>query len=59
MIILSAAAFAIRPTTNSMKVYSAGQMIFVCDTILPIKHTVDWELICERINDSLKNKRYA
>ena len=27
------------------KGYSTGQLIFGCDTIPPIKHSVDWELI--------------
>ena len=46
--ILSAAAFVIFSTTNSMKVYNPGQLIFGRDLILPIKHTVYWELICQQ-----------
>ena len=42
--ILAAAEFAIFSTTNRLECYSSGQLIFVCDMILPIKHTVDWEL---------------
>ena len=42
--ILSASAFEINSTTNRQRVYSPGQLIFVCDIILPIKHTVDWEV---------------
>ena len=41
--ILSAAA--IPSTTNSLKGYSTGQLLFVRDIILPKKHTMDWELI--------------
>ena len=40
--ILAAAAFAISPETNRIKVYSTGKLIFGCDMILPIKHMVDW-----------------
>ena len=43
--ILSAAAFEIHSTTNRIKRYSTGQLVFFRDMILPIKHTVDWELI--------------
>ena len=30
------------------KGYSPGQLIFGRDMILPIKYTVDWELICQQ-----------
>ena len=43
--ILAAAAFVVLSKTNRKNVYSLGQLIFVHDTILPIKHRVDWELI--------------
>ena len=43
--ILSAAAFSILSTKNGLKVYSPGKSVFGRDMILPIKHTVDWELI--------------
>ena len=43
--ILSAAAFAIFSTTNNQKVYSLGQLIFGRDMIIPIKYTVDCDLI--------------
>ena len=46
--ILSAASFAILSTTNRQRVYSMGQLIFGLEMILLIKHTVDWELICQR-----------
>ena len=46
--ILYAAASAILSTTNRKKVYSPGELIFGRDMILPIKHTVDWELIRQR-----------
>ena len=42
---LTAAEFAIHSTTNRLKGYSLGQLVFGCDMIIPIKHTVDWELI--------------
>ena len=45
MEILAAAAFEICSTTNRQKGYSLGQLIFVRDMIIPIKHRVDWELI--------------
>ena len=31
-----------------MKGYSPGQLVFSRDMIIPIKHTVDWELILHR-----------
>ena len=43
--ILSASAFAITSTTNRLKGYSPGQLIFDLDMILPVKHTVNWSLI--------------
>ena len=43
--ILDASAFAIPSTTNRQKIYSPGELIFGCDMILPIEHTVDFELI--------------
>ena len=46
--ILAESAFAIFSTTNGKKGYSTGQLIFGRDMILPIKHTVDWELINQR-----------
>ena len=46
--ILAAAAFAILSTTRRQQGYSPGQLIFGRDTILPIKYTVDWELIFQR-----------
>ena len=44
----AAAAFAILSTTNMLKVFSLGQLVFFCDMILPIKHEVDLELIHKR-----------
>ena len=55
MVILSAEAFAIFPTTNRQNVYSPGQLVFGRDMILPIKHRVDWELISQK-NQSQINK---
>ena len=46
--ILAAAEFEIFSTTNAKKCYSPVQLIFGCDMILPIKHRVDWELICQQ-----------
>ena len=46
--ILSAAAFAILSTTNRLKCYIQGQLVFDRDMILLIKHKVDWELICQK-----------
>ena len=43
--IIAAAEFAILSTTNRLKVYSQGKLVFGGDIILPIKHEVDWELI--------------
>ena len=40
--ILDVSVFAICSTTNSLKGYSPGQLIFVHDMILPIKHRTDW-----------------
>ena len=41
--ILSAAAFVIISTTDRLKAYIPGQLIFGRDIILPIKRTMDWE----------------
>ena len=43
--ILDASEFAITSTTKKLNSYSTGQFIFGRDMILPIKHTVGWELI--------------
>ena len=43
--ILDEAAFSIFSTKNRLKSYSLGQLVFVCDMILPIKHTMHWESI--------------
>ena len=43
--ILSAEAFSILSTKNGLKVYIPGKLVFGRDMIIPIKHTVDWELI--------------
>ena len=47
-VILDVADFAIFSTKNRIEGYILGQLIFVCDMILPIKHTVDWELIHQK-----------
>ena len=38
--ILYSAAFLISSTTNNLRVYSPGQLVFGRDMILPIKHAV-------------------
>ena len=53
--ILAAAAFEILSATNRLKVYSAGQLVFGRDMIIPIKHMMDWELIRQR-NQTQINK---
>ena len=45
LVILAAAALSIIYTTNGLKVYTWGKLSFGRDIILPIKNTVDWELI--------------
>ena len=47
-VILDATEFEIHSTTSRKKNYISGQLIFGRDMILPIKHRVDWELICQR-----------
>ena len=44
-VFLSETAFKIRSTTNRLKYYSLGQIIFLRDMIIPKKHKVDWGLI--------------
>ena len=46
--ILATVEFEIPSKKNSQKFYSPGQLIFVCDMILPITHRVDWELISQQ-----------
>ena len=46
--ILAAEEFSVYSTTNRQKVNSLGQLIFGPDMILPIKHRVYWELICQQ-----------
>ena len=53
--ILDAAQFSIRSTANRQKGYSPGQLVFSCGTILPIKHRMDWKLICQK-NQTQINK---
>ena len=45
--ILAAAEFSIISTTNGLKVYSPGQLLFVRDMTISIKHKVYWEFICK------------
>ena len=46
--ILEAVVFAIFSTTNRLKGYSPGQLIFLRDIIILIKHRVNWGLIGQR-----------
>ena len=46
--ILAAAEFSIRSTTNGLIFYSTDQLVFGRPMIIPIKHKVDWELICHK-----------
>ena len=46
--ILAAADFAILSATNRKKCYSPVQLLFGRDNIIPIKHKVNWELICQQ-----------
>ena len=60
--ILAAAALKTNSTTNRKKYYSPFYLIFGHEMILPIKHTVDWELICQRKqtennNDNIRENR--
>ena len=48
--ILADAVFAIRSATNILKIHTPAQLTFGNDTIIPINHNLDWELLC------LKNK---
>ena len=43
--ILGVAEFSIFSTTNCLKGYNPGPLVFGRDIILPIKHKADWELI--------------
>ena len=43
--ILEAASFEIFSKENGLKCYSAVLLVFGCDMILPIRHTVDWGLL--------------
>ena len=47
-VILAAAAFAIISTISRQNGYSTGQLICFLGMILPIKHRVDRELICQQ-----------
>ena len=53
--ILATAAFSIFSTTDRQKGYSPGQWIFGRDMMLPIKHMVDWEVICQRNQTQINN----
>ena len=53
--ILSSEALSINSTANGLKGYSTFQLIFGYDIILPIKYTVDWELVRQK-NQTQNNK---
>ena len=53
--VLGAAAFVMISTLTSLKGYCLGKFVFGRDMILPIEHTVDWELTCQR-NQTQINK---
>ena len=53
--ILYAAAFLIFSTTNRLKGYIPGQLVFGRDIFLPIEHKVYWELILQK-NQTKVNK---
>ena len=40
-----AAVFVFCSTKYALKIHSPGQLVFGGDIILPMKHTVDWELL--------------
>ena len=46
--ILVDAVFIIHCTTNGLKGYSPGQLVFGRDMIILIKHTADWGSICQQ-----------
>ena len=46
--ILAAVTFSILSTNNRLKDYSTGWLIFGCDVIIPIKHKLDWWMICQK-----------
>ena len=47
--ILMLTVFVFCLAENGLKDYSWGQLLFGCDIILPIKITVYYELICQRM----------
>ena len=47
--ILVSTAFEILSTTNRLKCYTLGQLIFFFGIIFPIKHKVDLKLIRQKI----------
>ena len=48
LVIFAAAALAILSTLNKLKSCSLGLLVFGCEKVLPIKHTVYWKLIRQR-----------
>ena len=54
--ILAAAEFAILSTTNMLKGYSPGQLMFGRDMILLIKHKLDWELIRQQNQEKINKE---
>ena len=54
---MAASAFTTHLTTNRFKCCFPGQLVFLCDIIIPIKYEVDWELIHHK-NQTKINKEY-
>ena len=52
--VLAAVSFLILLTTNSLKVYSPVQLVFIHDIILPIKHKLGWGLIRQQNHMQIK-----
>ena len=52
--IISAAAFTIFSTTNMLKCYSMGQLVFVRDIIPLINNKLDWELLRQQKQAQMK-----
>ena len=46
--ILSDVEFSVWSTSDRLKVYTSIKIRFGRDMIIPIKHKMDWELICQK-----------
>ena len=56
-VIFEVTAFTIRLSENGFKSYTPGQLMFRRDIILPIKHTADWGLMCQRNQTQINNDK--